>query len=98
MALKKWKKEDYGRKKYPTYHLTKEANPDWFAKVYVEDGKYTFTIGKRIGNPDEPTPARYSTRHKWKSPITAKAKALEAIFSKQHIEPDEELDNYPPKS
>jgi hypothetical protein len=88
MAIKKWTKEK-GVKRYPAFHLTKEANPDWFARVYWIGGKYSFEIGKRIGNIEEPTPARYSTRRSWKSPITAKEKAIEAIRFKQFTPEDD---------
>ena len=79
MGTKKWTKEKHGDKKCPAYHLTKEAEPFWYAKVYCIGSKYTFDIGKRVVNADEPTPIRYSSTKSWKSHITAKEKAIEAI-------------------
>lgn len=70
------REKDY---KYPTYALTKEADPDWFAKVYAVDSRYVFTVGKRIKK-DQQTPPRYTLVKKgWKSALTAKRKALEQI-------------------
>ncbi len=76
--MKKWKKIEVAGN-LPTYTLTKEANIEWFAKVYRYDGRYIFTIGKRIKE-GEPTPPSYTWKEKgWKSATTAKTKALEWI-------------------
>lgn len=79
--MNKWQKSIEGGM-LPTFHLTKEANPYWFAKVYAKclsGARYTFVIGKRIKE-GEPTPPRYSwTKKGWKNASGAKAKALEWI-------------------
>lgn len=80
--MKQWQKSKEAGN-FPTYHLTKEANPEWFAKVYAYDARYIFTIGKRVKQ-GEPTPPRYSWKEKgWKSASTAKTKALQWIRIKE---------------
>src|SRR6185503_5069458 len=66
------------------YWLTKQASPIWFAKVFKYAGKYTFTIGIRVKQgPSEPTLPRYTWKKRgFKSPTTAKNKALVSIQRK----------------
>lgn len=60
----------------PSYSLSKEFNPIWFAKVYVHDGRYCFTLGKRVVQ-GEPTPPRYSNKGRgYKNASTAKSQAM----------------------
>jgi hypothetical protein len=80
--MNKWEKSQYGGQ-LPTFSLSKEFDPDWFASVYPRDGKYIFTIGERIKE-NKPTPTRYNWVGKgWKSPETAKTKALEQLNIKK---------------
>ncbi len=78
LLMKTWLKTEVAGS-MPTYFLTKEANQFWFAKVYFVKGSYTFILGKRIVE-GEPIPPRYSWNKKgFKSPATAKARALKEL-------------------
>lgn len=76
--MKIWQKTQDGS--VVKYRLTKEYNPDWWAMVFMKDGRWTFELGKRIKEGD-PSREFYSHANikKWKSLATAKSKALMEI-------------------
>lgn len=66
----------------PSYYLCKETNPNWYAKVFIKNGLYTFTFGERDTD-ENIDPKRYSwVKRGWKSADTAKKVCLEYIFRK----------------
>lgn len=76
--MKKWNISTDGAS-LPTYSLSKEYDPIWFARIFPRDGKYIFIVGQRI-DLDKPTPPRYTwNKTGWKNASSAKAKALEWI-------------------
>ena len=74
-SIKKWIENSESGSR-PSYSLNKEFNPDWYAKVYVVDGRYVFTLGKRV-KPGQETPPRYTCKGRgYKDAKTAKSYAM----------------------
>lgn len=74
-----WDKHEYGND-LPTYYLTKEANPLYFAKVFAKDGRYIYTIGKRGASGQYTTERITYNKTGWSNASIAKLRAIEAII------------------
>jgi len=77
MAKKIWDKRYDGTSE--SYSLSKEYCSDWFASVFMHEGKWTFRFGRRG------THESYSSSKKFLTPESAKTSALKYLSQKTFL-------------